>query len=631
MIYFYYIKDIMKKCSNKKVILPVSSEIPSTYMLQPMGVLKATEETKDWYYENFINICCDNSQNPRFLNVGNGFMGWYLNVFEYSVSTYEDFPADKIVNRLKSELDKRNYAFIYLDEYYISAKKAYMRYAFRHQSLIYGYDETKQIFNAIAFDKTGHYAELEYSYEEVKKAYVSGEDCQDELIIEPFGVAFFKVMPHFSHEISLKNIINTLYDYINESYPHDYRYTHANIVKRDKTIPQTQLPDVAFGLNVVREMANFIEQRAETNLNFGHFKRVHFLYEHAQIIHERLIYYKKRFSFDDSYDYVISEYSKLVQKYQQARLLFLKVNLSNNLKGNNLENQKKSMLKIAQIIKKIIPIEKAILRKAICFLEKELNRQSSNNFNIEYSKLKPIEDYNLELEKISDRELRAKISLATPRRIKCLSVAKVADYTIKSDGLICDSAYYKNLVSFNENTLLKIGNTASQIIVEAVADFDLKFEDLQLGVYTESIFYGKEITASSMWENDDGSKNQLYSPCNVTHESHNACWRAKKQLNSYCGNDWLEVNMGTPKKLNTIIIIENNRQPRIKKYAISYTDGQAITRDLLIAEFKSGQKQILKFPEITATSVKIKFIECTPDYDGYAEPLIMSFEGYYSY
>lgn len=136
----------MKHSNKKKVRLPISTEIPSTYMLQPMGVLKATEETKDWYYENFINICCDNFQNPRFLNIGNGFMGWYLNVFEYSVSTYDDFPAEIIVERLKKELCKGNYAFIYLDEFYISVKSAYMAYAFRHQSLIYGFDEAMKLF-----------------------------------------------------------------------------------------------------------------------------------------------------------------------------------------------------------------------------------------------------------------------------------------------------------------------------------------------------------------------------------------------------------------------------------------------------------------------------------------------------
>ncbi len=620
----------MNKSSNKKVKLPISTDIPGAYMFLPMGILKATAETQDWFYENFINICCDNSQNPRFLNVGNGFMGWYMNVFEYSVSTYDDFPTDTIVKRLKKELDKGNYAFIYLDEYYISSKKAYMRYPFRHQSLIYGYYENEQIFNAIAFDKSGHYAELKYSYDEVKKAYVSGVNCADNLIIEPFGVAFLKVKPRFSHKISLKNVIGSLYDYINESFPRDYRYTHANLTINRKTVPQTQLLDAEFGLKVAREMANFYEQCAEAEFDFGHFKRVHFLYEHAQMLLERLAFYKKCFSFDSGYADVISEYAQLVQRYQQARLLYLKEGITNDLKGDNCVSQAATMQKVAEIIRGIIPQEKTTLRKAITYLEKELCRQSAQALNIEYSKLKPSVDYNLEVQKNSGRELCVKIIFETPRRIKYISLANIADFIIKTNGLICNSVYYKNSVSFKENSLLKIENTVSEIIVTASADFDLSFEDLNLNVYADSIFYGQEITASSIFEKADGCEELLYSPINVTRASQNSCWRAKKQLIGNCGNDWLKVNLQEPQKLNTIIITEDNRRPRIKKYALTYTDEQGETKELLVADFKRGQKQILKFPEITATSVKIKIIESTPDYTGYAEALIVSFEGYYS-
>ncbi len=615
--------------NNKKVKLPISTDIPGAYMFLPMGILKATAETQDWFYENFINICCDNSQNPRFLNVQNGFIGWYMNVFQYSVSTYDDFPTKTIVDRLKKELDKANYAFIYLDEYYISAKKTYMRYAFRHQSLIYGYDEAEQIFNAIAFDKSGHYAELKYSYEEVQKAYISGVDCADNLIIEPFGVAFLKVKPCFYHKISLKNVIGSLYDYINEAFPRDYRYTHANLTINGKTVPQKQFLNSEFGLGVAREMANFYEQCAKAEFNFAHFKRVHFLYEHAQMLLERLNFYKKCFSFDSGYDAVISEYSQLVERYQQARLLYIKEGINCDLKGDNPVSQMATMQKIAEIIREIIPIEKTTLRKAITYLENELHRQLVQALNIEYSKLNPNVDYNLAFQKNSDRELCVKISFANPRRIKYISIANIADYIIKADGLICNSIYYKNSVSFKENCLLKIEKKVSEITVEASADFDLCFEDFNLCVYADSIFYGKEITASSIFEKADGSEDLLYSPSNVAHASQNSCWRAKRQLNSYCGNDWLEVNLATPQKLNTIIIAEDNRRPRIKKYAVSYINEQGETADLLLADFKRGEKQILEFPTITAKAVRIKFIECAPDYDGYAEPRITSFEGYY--
>lgn len=132
-----------------KTILPITTSFPNTYMYLPMSVLIVHDETQDWLHENFINICCDNSKNGRLLNVGNGFMGFYNSVFEYSVSTYDDVNALQIIERLKSELIRGNYAYIYLDEYYISAKSSYNTSHFRHQSLIYGFDDEKKIFNSM--------------------------------------------------------------------------------------------------------------------------------------------------------------------------------------------------------------------------------------------------------------------------------------------------------------------------------------------------------------------------------------------------------------------------------------------------------------------------------------------------
>ncbi len=620
----------MKHSNKKNVRLPVSTDIPSTYMFQPMGVLKEAEETRDWYYENFINICCDNWKNPRFLNVGNGALCLYSNVFEYSTCNYHDFPLNSIVNKLKSELNKGNYAFIYLEEYHIVAKNAYMSFHFRHQSLIYGYDDAEQVFNAIAFDKTGHYAELKYSYKEVKKAYIGGADCEDSLIIEPFGVIFFKVMPKFTHELSLINVINSLYDYINGSFPKDYKYTHSNLIQNKMIVPQYQTPEGPFGLNVVSEMIDMIQKQSSGIMSFGEFKSVHFLYEHAQMLLERIEYYKKFVTADAGYDSLISQCRNIVDRYQQARLLFLKMFTTNGHCENIIENQKSYIKRITTILNDLIPDEKIILRNVIGYLRKALNNRSIKESPLPYSKLKPNVDYSLSFDAKSNTKGFTKISFATPTRIKYLSLANIADYIIKTNGKICDSVYYKESASLYQYSFLKIEKDVSEIVIDATTELDLKFEDMQINVYADSIFYGKQAISSSVWENDDGSIKASHTADKAIDGSTNSFWRAKKQMESYDGTDWLEINLGSPRKLNTLVIGENDPYPRIKKYAISYTDGQAVTKELLVEDFKTGEKQVLTFPEICATTIRIKFIDCVPDSCGYAEPIIKLFEGYYS-
>lgn len=621
----------MEKCNKKKVTLPIVTDLPSAYMLQPMGVLKANEQTRDWYYENFINICCDNWKNGRLLNVGNGFLGFYCDVFDYTISNYDDFPPEEIVNKLKVQLNLGNYAFIYLDEYYVSAKSAYKRYPFRHQSLIYGYDDKEQIFNAVAFDTFGHYAELKYRYDEVKEAFISGMNCDDPLIIEPFGAAFFKIEPNFYHKLSLKNVINSFQDYINGSFPENYSYTHSTLINEGEIFPQFQPIEGPFGLNAVREIMDFIGQFANGDLNYRHFiNGIHFLYDHSKLILERIEYYQSKYSFDDNYTKLIKKYQDIVNRYQSARMLFLKMDAALTNPEKKADIQRHYFDKIATILLNIIPDEKIILNGVVEYLKAKLRSDEFNKPILPFGKLNIETDYKLIFEKISDTKSTVIINFDKSTRIKCLSFANVADYIIKIDGVNYDSLYFKDSACAYEYSSVEIEKNISQIRIEANYNFKLSLEDMKIVVYSDNIFWDKKVTASSIWENDDGSENRTYLPKRAVDGSGNSHWRAKAQKLVYDGSDWLKVDIGYPQKLNTIIISQDNLQPRIKKVTISYTDENNLSKELLVANLKSESKQVLRFPEITATSVKIKFIECIPDCEGYAEPLIVSFEGYCS-
>lgn len=622
----------MKKTHNEKIILPISTDIPSAYMLQPMGVLKSTEETRDWYYENFINICCDNWKNGRLLNVGNGFLGFYCDVFDYTVLNYEDFPPQEIVNKLKLELTRGNYAFIYLDEYYISAKNAYKSYPFRHQSLIYGYDDVEKTFNALAFDRAGHYAELKYGYDEVKKAYISGGNCGDPLIIETFGVVFFKIEPNFQHNLSLKNIINSFQDYINGTFPKNFRYTHSTLINKGSIVPHSQPMESSFGLNAVRDIIDFISQFSNGELHPRHFiNGIHFLYDHSKLILERLEYYQNKFSFDDTYKEIIKEYREIVGRYQSARMLFLKMNATLTNPDNAADIQKSYFKKISTLLLNILPDEKVVLNKAIEHFKKKLYSNEFNGPILPFGKFNADTDYKLTYQKISETESLITISFDTPTRIKCISFANIADYVIKLDGENYDSLYFKDFACAKEYSQVNINKNITEIKIKANYNFNLSIEDMKFNVYSDNIFLGKKVTASSVWENEDGSIANRYLPDKVVDGSCNSQWRAKMQNSIYDGSDWLEIDIGHPQKLDTIIIVQDNIQPRIKKAVISYTDENNRSHELLVTDFKAEQNRVLTFPEIIATSIKFKIIECISDSNGYTEPIIVSFEGYYSH
>lgn len=100
-----------------KVILPITVNIPtSSYfaLSLQLGVILAHKETKEWYYENFINIYMERHNNICFTEMSFGMLCRYTTVFDYSVSKYEDTVHSNIVDRVRHELlDEQNYAYLY--------------------------------------------------------------------------------------------------------------------------------------------------------------------------------------------------------------------------------------------------------------------------------------------------------------------------------------------------------------------------------------------------------------------------------------------------------------------------------------------------------------------------------------
>jgi hypothetical protein len=607
-----------------KARLPIVTDFPDSYSYHPMSVLLAHEETKDWYYENFINICLDKHKNTRLLDINNGFLGFYYNIFQFSISKYEDIGSDSIVDRLRHELLKEsNYAYIYLDEYYISASPAYQKRRFHHQSLIYGFDDDKRVFNALAFHNV--WTELEYTFDEIEKGYEAGIGFQG-TIVEPYGVAFFKVYPGFSHNLYLPNVINSLSDYINGCAPRYCRYVQSNLIIQDRLVPSIQGVDGPFGLNATRETTNFLRRRAEGSTNFNDFRRIHFLYDHAKMILERLKYYSKYLSsqYQEVFVALIADYSIIVDKYQKARMKYIKMTTPSDL---NVEVQRKHIKVITKYIMDAVLSEKDVLAKVVSCLRNWQDRHVEGHVETTMSTEHPLSPTISEEGTSCKKEI--KLSLPTSTRITSIKFSNVADIKIYLDGIEADSYYYRN-APMQDCSYSRLNITAKEITIVAEANFPISYDDLTICVFTGEIFCGTDITASSVWVNEESGQADInHLPNRATNTFGNGYWRAIAQKEVYDGSDWLEVDLDVPQKLNRIIIGELNDYPRLKKYRISYTDPNDIQKELLTHNFERGKIQIHNFPEVTTKRIRVEFLECSADAYGYAEPQVALLEGYW--
>ena len=605
-----------------KVILPITVNIPtSSYfaLSLQLGVILAHKETKEWYYENFINIYMERHNNICFTEMSFGMLCRYTTVFDYSVSKYEDTVHSNIVDRVRHELlDEQNYAYLYVDEYYISCKKAYMNYHFHHQALIYGFDDDKRVFNAIAFDKSGHFAELEYRYDEVVTGYEEAFKCEPETKNDTFGVVFFKIRPDFSHKLNPTHMIHSLAEYASGCVPKNLHYVQHNMPQ----VAFRQDYDCVFGLNVIKKTAALFQMIRPEEYTFVDFRRVHFLYEHAAMLLERFRYIGQAFSLDSTeYAKFVSKYESITTQYMTIRLMVLKMQQIMRTVKDTTARKHASERIGKDLPKKLLAIyseEKQVVTQIVRFLSALPTNHDQLSFSYDV----------LPQAKIRQEYANAvELQFTKPCGVESLTFDCISDVRICINNEYFDDFYH--FPSLDKTTRIILNRSVQKITFESLSEKQLCYQDMNIRLVGGNVLLGKKITASSQWHGDDGKQiDRKCLPEKAIDGDKNSYWRAAEQKNGYDGSDWLEADLGEAETINTVVIDELDYSPRLKKYTLWYTDGNDREMILLTHDFVPGQPNVHRFPTISAKKLKIAFEECEAEQLGYFEPIIRTFEAY---
>ena len=605
-----------------KILLPVTVDIPtSSYfaLSLQLSVVLAHEETREWYYENFINIYMESHNNICFTDMSFGMLCRYTTVFDYSVSKYEDTMHDNIIDRVRHELsDEQNYAYLYVDEYYISCKEAYMSSHFHHQALIYGFDDERRIFNAIAFDKSGHFAKLEYPYDEVVTGYEEAFKCEPKTKNDTFGVVFFKIRPDFSHKLNLAHMIHSLSEYVNGCVPKNLHYVQHNM-------PQAafrQDCDCVFGLNVIKRTASLFQTISPEDYTFVDFRRVHFLYEHAAMLLERFRYIGQAFLTDSAeYTKLVSEYENITQQYMTIRLMVLKMQQIMKIVKDPAARKHASERIGKDLPQKLLAVYReekqtvAQIVRHLSALPKEHDKLSFSYDVLPQAKIRQRHDNSVELQ------------FSRPCGVGSLTFDCLSDMRLSVNDEYFDDFYY--FPTLEKTTRIVLNRSVQKITFESLSGKRLCYHDMNIQLIGGNLLLGKKISASSQWHGDDGKQiDRKCLPEKAIDGDQNSYWRAAEQKNGYDGSDWLEADLGEAETINTVVIDELDYSPRLKKYTLWYTDGNDREMILLTHDFVPGQPNVHRFPTISAKKLKIAFEECIMEQMGYFEPIIRTFEAY---
>ncbi len=367
-----YLEEIVSPSSKAIEGYPQAMELKivmqrdiTTYLHRslPLCVILAYEKYLPWYYSNFIQIfsftdkkgctelnylesrdCC--SEIVEMICLGYHLLKGVQNII--------DFIIEKI--------NMGYYIIINVDEYYLSNKWYYQVEYYVHSSLIYGYDNKKELLKAIGFNKEASFTEITFDYTQFIEAYENGKihyknsapwcEWSALQLIKPKA---FEVPYPFCNDRFLKELKNYLFSICDNVKLYSFEYYE------DQVEFGFQVYDV-----VIKHLENFLQ---------GHFtidyRAIHLLSEHKKCLYDRLKYVISQNNLSGEIITLAKQYLKVVNQFNVVRLKSLKSFGNPNISILTL-TQKNTIKDIIQMIKELKNTEFDILLRIYQQLDLDL-------------------------------------------------------------------------------------------------------------------------------------------------------------------------------------------------------------------------------------------------------------------
>lgn len=131
-------------------VLPLADTPTETYQGSSfiLSILLAHENTKNIYYNNYINLECDNVDDIFEVKLNFSGISWedyrLCGVAEMNMYYLKNIHMDHFSGFIKERIDQGNYILFYdIDEYYLSYSKHFQYDHLWHDTYVYGYDQNE--------------------------------------------------------------------------------------------------------------------------------------------------------------------------------------------------------------------------------------------------------------------------------------------------------------------------------------------------------------------------------------------------------------------------------------------------------------------------------------------------------
>lgn len=288
--------------------------------------IETTQSGQEWVLSHF-NIYMYKNDNLFF---GDGMS--YYDILQHDCIPIETFDANNIIDFCKKNIDEGYYVIVdvnFRDLFNNDENEFY-----RHEMLLYGYDEDGQVFLSPQKNTSDKFSRTEIKYDALRKAFASSFERYKVNPNDKFERYYLYMYP--ITRLKLKEVktdqnflvLNALRKIEGEYIAQSEEVTKYDI-DTDKTSKYTQY----MGLGCFIEFKNKIHSVIDDeNFDFSNTNMVRYaylLYEHMNILKSTILLLKTKLNINDSiFDEAYDTYCSQIPIMQQCYLLFLKFKLT---------------------------------------------------------------------------------------------------------------------------------------------------------------------------------------------------------------------------------------------------------------------------------------------------------------
>lgn len=265
------------------VLLPLSRPVVASWANHShiLSIIARHPDSTHWVDSNYIQLELVRELNGGLLLLNYSFVRTpeeMCQLLEVNLRSRNSADAGGgIVAFLKDCIRNEQYAYLFLNAYYLPRYPYYQVEHASHDPLIFGFDDRKQVFYLSDFhlDQGGivKYGTFEVSYRQVEMAYRHLSPDRDKMN----GIELLGYLENARCPLDLNQVKRYLSDYLNAI----------------STVPQEQTwlttPVAAYGVEIYEHIHDQIS-RVSGGLQDPDFRTVHVLHDHKTLMYQRLIH-----------------------------------------------------------------------------------------------------------------------------------------------------------------------------------------------------------------------------------------------------------------------------------------------------------------------------------------------------